>query len=198
MSGQVTISAGPLVALVVVFSVIVTAVLQPLVEQEVLGSWPFLTRAMLSLAVRQLPADYREDIFAEWLGELDTLRDRPLSAFSFVLSLLLTTWRTVPNLSSSRRRGQPNSVVETKDTSSSRAQLSDLLSRVLRLAFGDGESRSSELTQALVAWGLIFGIWVPIQAFFTSWSVRTVMFLVTFLVVRKAWRALNGILAGSK
>lgn len=70
-----------LLFLAVLFGVIAGAVLQPLVEAEILGSWPLLTRALLRLAARQLPADARGDVLAEWAAELDNPpRSAPLRA----------------------------------------------------------------------------------------------------------------------
>lgn len=120
-----------LIFVVVLFVLFGGAVLQPLIEAEVLGSWPMLTRALLRVAARQLPADARGDVLAEWAAELDTLRDRPLSALSLALGLVATTWLAAQELPASRRRSAQTPSVADGERHSSQLEFDATSARPL-------------------------------------------------------------------
>lgn len=93
--GLTAIVSGVLVFLVL-------AVIGALLQAEAVGATFALTRQLLALAIRRLPAEYRSEYRAEWHGELHALKGRPITALSFALWVLATVGRTARDLPSTR------------------------------------------------------------------------------------------------
>jgi hypothetical protein len=58
-----------------------------LIIQQIKGSIPDYTTERVRMAVKHLPAELREEREADWLAELATLKDKPLSALRFAWGL---------------------------------------------------------------------------------------------------------------
>jgi len=89
-------SIGSAVAAVVLY--LLLRGLGSLIGREAAGWAPHLSRALAERAASQLPVKYRARYTEEWLAELATLEDRPVSAVAHAVGIAITSRRLAREL----------------------------------------------------------------------------------------------------
>lgn len=81
-----------------VVTLLVLPVVQSILADETRGWLPIIARALVRASVRAVPSDAQDRYLEEWLADLDTISDRPLSGLAFALQVRWTAKRLTESL----------------------------------------------------------------------------------------------------
>lgn len=88
------------VILAAVATLVLIPVVQSLAADEARGWLPYASRALIRASVRVLPIRFQTRYLEEWLADLATFSDRPLSGFGFAVQVRWAAKRTARSLGS--------------------------------------------------------------------------------------------------